>query len=69
MEWDNALYTQSLKMGKCEFCDNSYDTRPIFDHLLDVHRPNSGGQKIQSGTGSAGGSIPVRAHFRKPPRT
>jgi hypothetical protein len=50
MEWNDPLYAKSLSTGECAFCDNSYDSRPIFDHLLDVHPPNGGGQKIQSGT-------------------
>lgn len=69
MEWDEPLVKRSLETGKCEFCDNSTDPRPIFDHMLEVHRPNDGGQRVQSGKGPGVGSVPVRAHSRKRPRT
>jgi hypothetical protein len=67
-------FTRSVQTGKCEFCDSSYDPRPILEHLLDVHGFDKNGQRVAApkGKGAAGGdavggSVNVRAHTRKRP--
>ena len=68
VEEEYAGFSRSVKTGKCEFCDNSYDPSPILEHMLHVHGLNKDGKKVQTKGSIAGGSVSVRAHSRNRPR-
>jgi hypothetical protein len=64
-------FSNSVRTGKCEFCDfcdNSNDPRLILDHLLAVHGLDRNGKRVQPKDSPVGGSVSVRAHSRKRPR-